>query len=186
MKLYTKRGDTGETGLLFGGRVSKSDPRVEAYGTVDSAVSAMGLARSLSDDPRVKELLLELQREMFTVGAELATDPAEHHHLEEHFSAVTSEMTLRLEGLIDDLGSQIELPRAFIVPGASSGSGALDLARTLLRAAERRVVELQAQGGLENPEVLRYLNRLSDLLFMLARFEDRDLPFELTTGEQTE
>ena len=186
MKLYTKRGDTGETGLLFGGRVSKSDPRVEAYGTVDSAVSAMGLARSLSDDPRVKELLLELQREMFTVGAELATDPAEYHHLEEHFSSVTSEMTLRLEGLIDDLGSQIELPRAFIVPGASSGSGALDLARTLLRAAERRVVELQAQGGLENPEVLRYLNRLSDLLFMLARFEDRDLPFELTTGEQTE
>ena len=183
VKVYTKKGDDGGTSLLFGGRVSKAEPRVEAYGATDTAVSAMGLARSLCQDPWVKKVLLEVQREMFTVGAELATDPAQYHHLEKHFSAVTFEMTDRLEGYIDEIDKQIDLPRAFIVPGASAGSGALDLARSLLRTSERRVAQLNEDGLIPNPEVLRYLNRLSDLLFMLARFEDRELPFELTTGE---
>ena len=183
MRVYTKKGDTGETGLLFGGRVSKADPRCEAYGDTDTAVSAMGLGRALCKDPRVKEILLEVQREMFTVGAELATDPSKYEHLEANFSVVTSDMVERLEGLIDEIDAQIDLPRAFIVPGASPGSGALDLARSLLRMAERRVVALHEAGRLVNPEVLRYLNRLSDLLFMLARLEDKDLPFELTTGD---
>ena len=184
MKIYTKRGDEGETRLLFGGTVSKADPRTEAYGSTDVAVSAMGLARALCSDRRVKEILLTVQREMFTVGAELATDPADIDKLEQHFSKVTPEMVTRLEETIDELDAQIDLPRAFIVPGASPGSGALDLARSLLRAGERRVVALHEGGKLENPELLRYLNRLSDLLFMLARFEDRALPFELTTGAE--
>lgn len=183
MKVYTKKGDTGETGLLFGGRVSKADARVETYGAIDSAVSAMGLARALCADPWVKDVLLRVQRKMFVVGAELATDPAQYHHLEKHFSAVTADMTTGLEAYIDEADSQMDMPRAFIVPGASAGSAALDVARTLARTAERRVVDLGRQGRLKNPEVLTYLNRLSDLLFMLARFEDRALPVELSTGE---
>lgn len=182
MRIYTKTGDKGETRLLFGGRVSKADPRCEAYGATDEAVSAMGLARALSQDARVKEILLEAQREMFTVGAELATAPDRYQHLQDNFAVITPEMTARLEVLIDELEAQIDLPNSFIVPGASAASGALDLARSLLRTGERRVVGLQEQGLLANPEVLRYLNRLSDLLFMLARYEDRELPYEVVTG----
>ena len=186
MRIYTKAGDTGETRLLFGGRVSKTDPRCEAYGSTDAAVSAMGLARALCRSQRVKEILLEVQRDMFRVGAELATAQDKYEHLEQNFGVVTSEMVDRLEGLIDELDGQIDLPPAFIVPGASSGSGALDLARSLLRTAERRVVALQEAEMLPNPHVLRFLNRLSDLLFMLARYEDRELPFELTTGDSAQ
>lgn len=184
MRIYTKTGDKGETRLLFGGRVSKTDPRCEAYGANDEAVSAMGLARALSQEPRVREILLQVQREMFTVDAELATDPSQYQHLQASFAVVTPERVTRLEQLIDELNAQINLPSAFIVPGASAASSALDLARSLLRTGERRAVALQEQGLLANPEILRYLNRLSDLLFMLARYEDRDLPFELLTGEQ--
>ena len=182
MRIYTKTGDAGETRLLFGGRVPKTDPRCEAYGSTDQAVSAMGLARALSQDPRVREVLLEVQREMFTVGAELATDADQRDQLEANFAVITTEMVDRLEGLIDELDAEIELPSAFIIPGASAASGALDLARSLLRTGERRVVELNERGLLSNPELLRYLNRLSDLLFMLARYEDRDLPTEVLTG----
>ena len=184
MRIYTKTGDAGETRLLFGGRISKADPRCEAIGAADHAISAMGLARALSQDRRVKGILLRVQREMFTVGSELATAPDRYHHLQANFAVVTAEMVTRLEGLIDDLLLQIDLPAAFIVPGASPASGALDLARSALRAGERRAVELHEQGLLVNPEVMRYLNRLSDLLFMLARYEDRKLPIELVTGTQ--
>ncbi len=186
MRIYTRRGDTGETGLLYGGRVSKTDPRCEAYGTTDEAVSALGLARALAQDPRVRRVVKQVQRELFTVGAELATDPPERPKLEKHFGVVTPEMTGRLETLMDELGAQMELPRAFIIPGASAASAALDVARTTLRRAERRTVALQEQGLLDNPEVLRYLNRLADLLFVLARYEDRHLPFERLTGEERE
>ena len=182
MKIYTKTGDDGETRLLFGGRVSKADPRCEAYGATDLAVSAMGLARGLCQDPKVKDILLQVQNEMFTVGAELATDPSEYQHLKDNFRTVTAEMVSRLEALIDELDAEVELPAAFIVPGASAGSGALDVARSQLRAGERRVVELKEGGLLANPEVLKYVNRLSDLLFMLARYEDRRLPIDVLTG----
>lgn len=184
MPIYTKAGDQGETGLLFGGRVSKADPRCEAYGATDLAVSAMGLARALSGEQRVKEMLLQVQREMFTVGAELATAPDNYQLLLDNFSAVTPDMAPRLEAYIDELEAEIDLPNAFIIPGASAASGALDLARSLLRASERRVVELNEKGDLVNPELLRYLNRLSDLLFMMARYEDRHLPLEALTGQK--
>ena len=183
MKLYTRMGDEGETALLFGQRLSKASPRTEAYGSLDSAISAMGLARALCRDTRVKETLLGLQRELFTVGSELATPPEDLDKLEEHFKPVDAAMTEALERQIDDLKAQVNLPRAFIVPGASAGSGAIDMARSLLRTAERRAVALSDACELPNGEVLRYLNRLSDLLFILARYEDRELPFELTTGE---
>ena len=180
MKIYTKKGDKGETNLLFGGRVSKADLRCEAYGSTDTAVSAMGLARALCKDSMVKEILYEVQRHMFIVGAELATDRDKWNDLRLNFSVVTSEMVAKLETYIDELDTQIELPRSFILPGGSAGSGALDLARSLIRTGERRATELQENGHLASVEVLRYLNRLSDLIFMLARFEDRELPLELT------
>ena len=183
MKLYTKQGDAGDTALLFGQRLSKASSRTEAYGSLDSAISALGLARALCKDAHVKETLLRLQRELFTVGSELATPPSDLDKLEAYYAPVSAEMVTALEDLIDDLKTKVKLPRAFIVPGASAGSGALDLARSLLRTAERRAVALKDAGELPNPEVLKYLNRLSDLLFILARYEDRDLPFELTTGE---
>ena len=181
--MYTKTGDEGETGLLYGGRVPKDHPRCEAYGAVDEAVSAMGMARALCADERVKQVLLATQRELFTVGAELATDPDEYDKLRQHFDVTQPEMVDRLESIIDDLNDQLRLPRAFIVPGASPGSAALDLARSTLRRAERRVVELHRRWPLPNTAALRYLNRLADLLFVLARYEDRALPIELTTGE---
>jgi len=183
--IYTKRGDEGETGLLYGGRVSKADARVEAYGASDEAVSALGLARALSKDEWVKARIMDVQRDLFVVGAELATDRGSHELLTKHFSAVKPEMTARLEGWIDFIAGEIELPRSFIIPGASPASGALDVARAIIRRAEREVVKLDAAGLLANPELLRYLNRLADFAFMLARYEDRDLPFEALTGENS-
>ena len=182
-RIYTKRGDDGETGLLYGGRISKSDPRTEAYGATDEAVSALGLARALSADPEVRRIVMRLQRELFTVGAELATDPSEYAKLQRHFSVVTPEMTAALERDLDALGAQVNLPRSFIIPGASAASGALDVARSTLRRAERRAVEMRDKGLAPNAELLRYLNRASDLVFMLARYEDRAMPFERLTGE---
>ena len=146
MRIYTKKGDSGETSLLFGGRVSKADPRCEAYGTIDQAVSAMGLARALSKELRVQEMLLHVQRDMFMVGAELATDPMNYRLLDENFGTVTSDMVDNLETYIDELAAEINLPQAFIVPGGSVGSGAIDLARSMLRSGERRVVDIHQAG----------------------------------------
>ena len=185
LKIYTKYGDEGETGLLYGGRISKSDLRTEAYGTTDEAVSALGLARATTDDPDVQRIVKRLQRELFTVGAELATDRAEYANLQRHFSVVTPDMTAALEHDIDTLGAQVQLPRSFIIPGATQASSALDLARSILRRAERRAVQMQTEDMLENPEVIRYLNRASDLVFMLARYQDRALPFERLTGDDS-
>ena len=182
-RIYTKYGDSGQTGLLYGGRVSKNDPHTEAYGVCDEAVSAMGLARALSEDSRVKDVLRELQEELFTVAAELATDPQRYEMFRRHFKPVTSEMVTRLEEMIDDLERGTEMPNVFILPGGSPTSAAIDLARTIIRTAERRVVALDEQNKLTNPEVLRYMNRLGDLLFVLARYQDRGLPMEKLTGQ---
>ena len=180
--LYTRRGDSGETGLLYGGRVSKDDDRVQACGACDEAVSALGLARSLCEDEEVREAIATVQHDLFKVGAELATDINSRHLLEEHFVPVTPDMVDQLETQIDDLQARMELPRAFIVPGASPGSSALDLARAFVRRTERLVVGLERSEMLGNPEVLRYLNRMADYLFMLGRYEDRALPVEIVTG----
>ena len=184
--IYTKQGDSGETGLLYGGRVGKTDARVAAYGTTDEAVSALGLARSLSRDQWVQDRIMDIQRDLFVVGAELATDRESRDLLEAHFSSTSSEMTEQLERWIDQIAGEMELPRSFIIPGASPASGALDLARSITRRAERAVVGLTADGLLGNPEVARYLNRLADFIFMLARYEDRALPIEALTGERAE
>ena len=183
-RLYTKYGDEGETSLLYGGRVSKANVHCEAYGATDETVSALGLARALSEDERVCGILLELERELFTVGAELATAPDKYETFQQYFTPLSEEMTARLEGLIDDLQAEVTLPRSFILPGASPASAAMDLARTSVRRAERDVVRLKDVGGLANLEILKYLNRVSDLLFILARYEDRGLPLEKLTGDE--
>ena len=185
MSVVTKTGDQGETGLLYGGRVSKNDPRVEAYGTVDETVAAMGLARSLSAYPRVKEVLLQIQHELFTVAAELAIDVAEYEKFDQHFSRVTAEMVDGLHGLVDEVEAGIELPPTFIIPGASPASAALDVARTVCRRAERRVMTLKDLGLLQNGEILRYLNRLSDLIYTLARYENKDADPEILAGRRS-
>ena len=169
MSIATRRGDGGETGLLYGGRVPKDDLHTEAYGSLDEAISALGLARAQETDPSRAERLLSLQREMFTVGAELATGPGERAKLERHFPTVTAAMVEALDVQLADLEARVPLPQAFVIPGGTVVAAAIDLARTLVRRAERRTVTLRRAGVLENAEVVRYLNRLSDLLFMLAR-----------------
>jgi cob(I)alamin adenosyltransferase len=177
-KIYTKYGDEGQTSLLYGGRVSKSNQHCEAYGATDEGSSALGLARALCQDSRVKAILKDVERELVTISAELATEPSKYDLFKEHFKPATPEMTSRLEGIIDELTRVSPLPRSFILPGGSPGSAAIDLARTVVRRAEREVVRLKEAGSLTNDEVLRYLNRLGDLLFVLARYEDRHLPLE--------
>lgn len=172
MKTFNKRGDSGETSLLFGERVPKSDARCEAYGTIDEAVSALGLARALSPTTRVQEILLSAQRELFTIGSEIATTADRYDRLAASRGTVTPEMVQRLEDLIDALENEITMPRSFIIPGGSPSSAALDLARAIIRRAERRAVDLKKQGIVRNAEILRYLNRLADLIFTLARYEE--------------
>ena len=184
-RVYTKFGDKGETSLLYGGRISKNNPHTEAYGITDEAVSAMGLARAMSGDLRVKELLRGLQSELFIVAAELATDPGKYDLFQQHFSPVTPEMVQRLEDAIDGLEQDMEMPKVFILPGGSAASAAMDLARCVVRTAERRVVAMAEEGLLTNDLLLSYLNRLGDLLFVAARYEDRDLPIERATGQRT-
>jgi cob(I)alamin adenosyltransferase len=170
-RIYTKTGDDGTTGLLYGGRVPKSDLVTEAYGTTDEAVAALGMARALCEDESLRRDLLVLQRELFVVGADLAANPKQRKKLDPEVSLVTEGMVNRLEARIDDLVEQRPLPERFIVPGANPGSAALDTARSVTRRAERQVVALERAEREVNPQVRRYLNRLSDLLFVLARWQ---------------
>lgn len=174
MKIYTKSGDDGTTGLLYGGRVDKDDPRTEAYGASDEAVAALGLARALGPvADGLSELLLDLQRQLFVLNAELATAPENAAKLEPGVSKVTEDMVVALEGHIDRLTKAAPLPRYFIVPGGTPVSAALDVARAVVRRAERAVVGVSKTGGVPDDVVLRYLNRLSDLLFVAARYEEK-------------
>ena len=172
MRIYTKTGDDGTTGLLYGGRISKADHAAEAYGSVDEAVAALGFARALTGpSSEASTLILELQRELFVVGADLATNPTERHKLREGTSLVTGGMVEALERRIDEAVERHPLPTEFLVPGANPLSAALDVARTAVRRAERRTVEMKDAGKTVNSDALMYLNRLSDLLFVLARGE---------------
>ena len=168
-RIYTGTGDDGSTGLLFGGRVSKGDPVAEGAGAIDEAVAALGLARALAQDADLQAEILGLQRELFVAGADLATNPDERGRLEPGTSLVTPEMAGRLEARIDELVRAHPLPNAFVVPGANPVSAALDVARSAVRRAERRAVAVRDAGGFANADLLLYLNRLSDLLFVLAR-----------------
>lgn len=161
-------GDDGTTGLLGGGRASKDDPRVEAYGTVDEASSALGLAKALTAHDRVRSICEELQKGLYTVGAELGTNP----DAGTSFATTTEVDVKRLEVLTAELEGEVTMPAGFILPGSTPASGALDLARAIARRAERRCVTLQRAGGFSNDQVRRWLNRLSLLLFVLGRYEE--------------
>jgi cob(I)alamin adenosyltransferase len=174
MKVYTRTGDDGTTGLLYGGRVRKDEVGPEAYGAVDEAVSALGLARAEIDpDSELHELLVQLQRELFVVGAELATAPDNREKLRPEVSLVTAEMVARLEPVIDDVTARFEPPTEFVLPGQNRVAAALDLARTVVRRAERVCVAATRVGWI-GPEshVVPYLNRLADLVYTLARWQE--------------
>jgi cob(I)alamin adenosyltransferase len=174
VRIYTKGGDDGTTGLLYGGRVDKSDPRTEAYGTTDEAVAALGMARVFIADSALADLVLRLQRELFVVGAELATATENAGKLKPGTTKVTATMTGELEALIDEYAGRVRMPTEFIVPGETRGSAFLDFARTVIRRAERHTVTMERAGMLVDREAVRYLNRLADLVFVLARYEEGD------------
>ncbi len=177
MKLYTRTGDGGETGLFDGTRVAKSDARVDAYGDVDELNAVLGVARAAGVDagdvvanPDIDEVLAQLQRDLFALGARLA-DPAERIAGRVTKASVSAEDVTRLETWIDRFDEELPPLRRFILPGGSTPGATLHLARTVCRRAERRIVGL-GQGRVD-PVILTYINRLSDLLFVLARVANK-------------
>ena len=173
-RIYTRKGDDGTTSLWYGGRVAKTDARTEAYGSIDEANAALGVARSLCgpDEAQLAADLLRLQRELFVAGAELATAPEASGRLEDRVSRVTDEMVDELEPVIDRYMDRVDLPPKFVIPGGTHLSAQLDVARTAIRRAERRLVALKASDGLASEAVLRFVNRASDLAFAMARVAD--------------
>ena len=172
LKIYTKTGDDGSTGLFGGGRVDKDDPRVEAYGEVDELNAVLGMARAVELMPRVDEVLVPAQRDLFSIGALLATPDREKMHEQLKKARLDDERIAQLEHAIDECERELDPLRAFIIPGGTPKAAALHVARTVCRRAERRIVTLRRT--VEIPEVVVvYLNRLSDLLFVLARVANK-------------
>jgi cob(I)alamin adenosyltransferase len=182
-RIYTKKGDDGTTSLWYGGRVPKSDARTEAYGAIDEAGSALGVARSLcgAGDADVARDILRIQGELFVAGAELATAPEAGDRLADGVSRISDAMVDALDAEIDRYMDRVSLPPKFVIPGGTPLSAQLDLARAILRRAERRAVALRDEQGLASDAVLRYLNRASDLVYAMARYTDVDDP-ELFEG----
>jgi cob(I)alamin adenosyltransferase len=166
---FSKKGDRGFTSLLGGQRISKSGPRPEAYGTLDEASSALGIARASASKPKTKEIVLEIQKDLLLLGAELATAPED---AKKYPHQIQSQHVNRLEHLIEELQKDVEIGKEFIIPGETVASAAIDLGRTIVRRAERKAVRLLQEKIITNIEVLRFLNRLADLLFTLARYEE--------------
>jgi cob(I)alamin adenosyltransferase len=177
----TKKGDDGTTGLLFGGeRIPKDDLRTEAYGTLDETVAALGLARAELDLKRrldalppalaeIEPLILRIQRELFVAGSELAANPAAWDRLQDGTTRVSAAMVEGIEALLADYEARIAFPKEFVVAGETRTSAAIELARTIVRRAERRAVTLDRAGLVPGPHLLAYLNRLADLLWIVAR-----------------
>ncbi|MFN2291836.1 MAG: cob(I)yrinic acid a,c-diamide adenosyltransferase [Anaerolineae bacterium] len=180
-EFYTGRGDDGYTGLLGPERVPKDDPRPEAYGTVDEAQAAMGLARAAVCTPAIADVLLAVQRDLYHLMVELAAAGDAGNPFQ---GTVTASHVQQLEGWIARFEQDLEMPREFVVPGASQPGAALHLARTVVRRAERLAVGLANGGPLENQQVIRYLNRLSSLLFVLAIAEDQAAGSGLTLARE--
>jgi cob(I)alamin adenosyltransferase len=168
MKIYTKKGDDGTTGLLYGGRVPKDSPLPTAYGEVDEAQAVLGLARAEAErGGELDTLLVALERDLWVLMAELAASPDHRDRLTPGASLVTEEMVVALEARIDDVSERFELPTEFVVPGENRTSATLDLGRTVVRRAERHALAAVVEGS----QVVPYLNRLSDLLWALARWQ---------------
>lgn len=179
----TGKGDDGTTGLLYGGRIAKDDPRTDAYGAIDEGVAALGLARVelvAADLIELSALILRFQRELFVVGAELATNPAAVDRLRDGVTRVSEEMLGAVEAELARWEGAIEMPREFVVPGETRASAALELARAVLRRAERRVVALGRDESV-GEWLLAYINRLADLLWVLARAAEQGQHAQTTT-----
>lgn len=165
MSIATKRGDTGQTGLPGGTRVSKADPRVDAYGTIDELISAMGFARSICADEEIRTLTKDLQRELFKVGSAIATQPDSRKPVPE----ISSEMVDRLTSEVHRLEAMDGILGDWAIPGEEPSSAAYDVARTICRRAERLTIGLMDNGAPIQPNVIAYINRLSDLLWLFGR-----------------
>jgi cob(I)alamin adenosyltransferase len=169
MRIYTRKGDDGTTGLLYGGRVAKDADAPTAYGEVDEAQAVLGLARAeCPRDGELDRLLVSIERDLWVLMAELATDPANQEKLVDGASRVTGAMVTALEQIIDDLSARFEPPTEFVVPGQTRVAALLDLGRTVVRRAERHALRAAASGSF----VVPYLNRLSDLLWTMARWQE--------------
>ena len=173
MSIVTKTGDKGETSLMYGRRLSKADPRVDAYGCVDELTAALGLARSIATDKFISDKILAAQKDLIVVMGELATAPRDRErYVKDGFQLTTAALVDRISAVIFDLEKDKTLyPKDWVIPGKNQASAALDLARTTCRRAERRVAA--ATDG--SPEILRYLNRLSDLCWILARYAEKNV-----------
>jgi cob(I)alamin adenosyltransferase len=178
VKIYTRKGDDGTTSLWYGGRVPKHHGRTEAYGALDEACAQLGVVRALCG-PEQAELaadVLRLQDDIFIAGAELATAPEAAARLEDGISRTTEAMVAELEQRIDRYMGEVELPPQFVIPGGNRLSAQLDVARTTIRRAERRISALSDAGELASETVIHFVNRASDLAFAMARFADVDDP----------
>jgi cob(I)alamin adenosyltransferase len=175
MSIVTKTGDQGETSLMYNRRVSKADPRVDAYGCVDELTAALGLVRSISKDEFLADQILAAQKDLIVVMGELATTPQDHErYVKDGFHITTASMVDRITAVIVDLEKDKSLyPKDWVIPGGTASSAALDFARATCRRAERHIARFTSDDQDFNPEILRYLNRLSDLLWVLARFAER-------------
>ena len=177
MSIVTKTGDLGETSLMYNRRVSKCHPRVEAYGDVDELNAAIGVARAVSGDAFIADNLLLIQKDLIHLMGELATAIADlQRYVKDGFSRVTPDLTARLETVVASLEARKVSFRGWATPGANPAAAGLDVARTVCRRAERRVCALQQASQLDNSEIIVYLNRLSDLLWLLGRRAEQPLP----------
>lgn len=166
---FSKRGDKGETSLLGGQRIPKCDPRPDTYGTLDEASSTLGVARAMTENQTIRDIILDVQKDLLIMGAELSSFPED---LDKLTHRIDEKAVSRIENIIDTLQKDVELPKEFIYPGKSVVSAQIDVARTIIRRAERKAVRLKMDGLIINDEINKYLNRLADMLFTLARFEE--------------
>ena len=178
VKIYTKKGDDGTTSLWYGGRVPKHHGRTEAYGALDEACSQLGVARALCGEAEAELAadILRLQDDIFVAGAELATAPEAAERLEDGVSRATEAMVAELERLIDRYMDEVTLPPKFVIPGGNQLSAQLDVARTVVRRAERHISALAVAGELNGETVIHFVNRASDAVYAMARFADVDDP----------
>ena len=166
---FSKKGDTGETSLLGGQRVPKFDPRPETYGVLDEASSSIGVARAMTGNQKIKAILLSVQKDLLIIGAELSTLPEDYGKL---FNTISDKDADRLENIIEDLQKDFEMKREFIYPGETVVSAQIDVARTIIRRAERKAALLKKDGIIHNETINHYLNRCADMFFTLARYEE--------------
>lgn len=177
---YTAQGDSGDTGYLGPGRISKASVRIEALGSVDEASAALGLARAISENEKTKKILLHIQKRLYFLMSELSASPDVAHQ----FDQINQSDIDWLENTIAKLEELVTIPREFIIPGGNLASSALDLGRTIIRRAERRAIALLESGGVEKPLLIAYLNRLSSLIFILEIYETTENGGNITLAKE--